>query len=73
MEDGVVLEADEMADIQEVQGWAAGLDALHAGIAGRFARAEPRRRVLAYLRGLLGNVGRKNGSSVVKLLAGSGG
>src|SRR5215213_5773643 len=27
----------------------------------RFARAEPRRRVLAYLRGLLGNVGRKNG------------
>jgi hypothetical protein len=29
--------------------------------------------VLAYLRGLVGNVGRKNGSSVVKLLAGSGG
>jgi hypothetical protein len=34
---------------------------LHAQIGGRFARAEPRRRVLAYLRGLLGNVGRKNG------------
>src|SRR4029450_8837198 len=30
-------------------------------IAPRFARAEPRRRVLAYLRGLVGNVGRKNG------------
>jgi hypothetical protein len=60
MEDGVVLEA-EAADIEEVQAWAAGLDALHARIAGRFARAEPRRRVLAYLRGLLGNVGRKNG------------
>jgi hypothetical protein len=56
-----VLEADEAADIQEVQAWAAGLDALHARIAGRFARAEPRRRALAYLRGLLGNVGRKNG------------
>jgi SRSO17 transposase len=56
-----VLEADEAADIEEVQAWAAGLDALHARIAGRFARAEPRRRVLAYLRGLLGNVGRKNG------------
>jgi hypothetical protein len=28
---------------------------------GRFARAEPCRRVLAYLRGLLANVGRKNG------------
>jgi SRSO17 transposase len=56
-----VLEADEAADIQEVQAWAAGLDALHARIAGRFVRAEPRRRALAYLRGLLGNVGRKNG------------
>jgi SRSO17 transposase len=56
-----VLEADEAADIEEVQAWAAGLDALHARIAGRFARAEPRRRALAYLRGLLGNVGRKNG------------
>ncbi len=53
-------EADEAA-VEEVQGWAAGLGALHAQIAGRFARAEPRRRVLAYLRGLLGNVGRKNG------------
>ena len=56
-----MLEADEAADIEEVQAWAAGLDALHARIAGRFARAEPRRRVLAYLRGLLGNVTRKNG------------
>jgi SRSO17 transposase len=56
-----VLEADEAADIEEVQAWAAGLDALHVRIAGRFARAEPRRRALAYLRGLLGNVGRKNG------------
>ena len=53
-------EADEAAAIEEVQEWAAGLGALHARIAGRFVRAEPRRRVLAYLRGLLGNVGRKN-------------
>jgi SRSO17 transposase len=56
-----VPEADEAADVEEVRAWAAGLVALHARIAGRFARAEPRRRVLAYLRGLLGNVGRKNG------------
>jgi DDE superfamily endonuclease len=56
-----VPEADEAAAIEEVQGWAAGLGELHAQIAGRFVRAEPRRRVLAYLRGLLGNVGRKNG------------
>jgi SRSO17 transposase len=57
-----VREANEAAaDIEEVQAWAAGLGALHARIAGRFARAEPRRRVLSYLRGLLGPVGRKNG------------
>ena len=55
-----MLEDDE-ADLEEVRAWAAGLQALHARIAGRFARAEPRRRALAYLRGLLGNVGRKNG------------
>jgi SRSO17 transposase len=59
---GIVPEADQAAaDIREVQAWAAGLEALHARITGRFARAEPRRRVLAYLGGLLGNVGRKNG------------
>jgi SRSO17 transposase len=56
-----VPEADEAADIEEVRAWAVGLEALHARIAPRFARAEPRRRVLAYLRGLVGNVGRKNG------------
>jgi hypothetical protein len=44
-------------EIEEVRAWAAGLEAVHARIAGRFARAEPRRRVLAYLRGLVGNVG----------------
>ena len=54
-------DANEAADIEEVEAWAVGLDALHARIAPRFARTEPRRRVLAYLRGLLGNVGRKNG------------
>src|SRR6266487_1292831 len=56
-----MLEADEAADLEEVQAWAAGLNALHARIAGRFVRAEPRRRALAYLKGLLGNVSRKNG------------
>jgi SRSO17 transposase len=48
-------------ELEEVRAWAAGLEAVHARIAPRFARAEPRRRVLAYLRGLIGNVGRKNG------------
>ena len=58
---------DEAGDIEEVKAWAAGLQALHARVAGRFARAEPRRRVLAYLRGLLGNVGRKNGWQLAEL------
>ncbi len=47
--------------VEEVRGWAAGLEALHARIAARFARPEPRRRALAYLRGLLSPVERKNG------------
>jgi len=47
--------------VAEVQDWAAGLAEVHARIAGRFARAEPRVRALAYLRGLLGQSERKNG------------
>jgi SRSO17 transposase len=59
---GTVPDADAATtEIEEVRAWAAGLEALHARIAPRFARAEPRRRVLAYLRGLLGAVTRKNG------------
>jgi SRSO17 transposase len=46
--------------VSEVVGWAAGLEEVHARIRGRFTRAEPRRRVLAYLRGLLGQLERKN-------------
>jgi SRSO17 transposase len=48
-------------DVGEVRGWAAGLEAVHARIAPRFVRPEPRRRALAYLRGLLGPAERKNG------------
>src|SRR3954470_3552097 len=47
--------------VAEVQDWAAGLEEVHARIAGVFARSEPRARVLAYLRGLLGQSERKNG------------
>src|SRR4051794_5106170 len=47
--------------VAEVQDWAAGLEEVHRRIAGVFARAEPRARVLAYLRGLLGQAERKNG------------
>src|SRR3954447_25070747 len=47
--------------VAEVQEGAAGLEEVHARIAGVFARSEPRARVLAYLRGLLGQLERKNG------------
>lgn len=41
--------------------WAAQLDALYLRISPHFVRLEPRRRALAYLKGLLGNSLRKNG------------
>jgi SRSO17 transposase len=47
--------------VAEVRDWAAGLEEVHRRIAGAFVRAEPRARVLAYLRGLLGQLERKNG------------
>jgi SRSO17 transposase len=53
--------ADEAVAVAAAQAWAADLEALHARIAPRFRRAEPRRRVLAYLRGLLSPVARKHG------------
>src|SRR5436305_3145952 len=55
------------AECSTAQSWAAGLDALHARVARRFARAEPRRRALAYLRGLLSPVERKNGWQLAEL------
>ncbi len=45
----------------EVARWAEGIERVHECIAGRFRRPEPRRRALAYLRGLLSPVERKNG------------
>ena len=44
----------------EVEAWAAELAEVHARIAPRFARAEPRERVLAYVRGLLAPLEKKN-------------
>jgi SRSO17 transposase len=45
----------------EIERWRAGLDALHARIAGRFRRSEARERAKRYLLGLLDRVDRKNG------------
>ena len=51
---------------EEVPAWEAELRALHERIAGRFRRPEARRRVLAYLKGLLGSLERKNGGQLAK-------
>lgn len=50
-----------MVGVAEVESWAAGLEQLHARIAPRFARSEQRGRALAYLKGLLSPLQRKNG------------
>src|SRR3954453_21330624 len=50
-----------MTDVSEAEGWARDLDEVMARLAARFGRVEPRRRALAYLRGLLAPLGRKNG------------
>src|SRR2546429_8005135 len=41
--------------------WVQELKCLHARIAPRFARPEPRRRALAYLQGIVSDTSRKNG------------
>ena len=47
--------------VAEVARWADGIKGMHQCMAGRFRRPEPRRRALAYVRGLLSPVERKNG------------
>lgn len=55
-------------EIEEVQAWAKGLEGLHARIASRFGRKEPRKRALAYLKGLLSLIERKNGWQLAEYL-----
>lgn len=47
--------------------WAAELDGVAVKLAPRFERAEPRKRVLAYLTGLLSTAERKNGWQLAEL------
>ena len=47
--------------MESVREWAAELEEAHRRIAHCFARPEPRKRVLSYLKGLIGTVERKNG------------
>src|SRR4051812_12450580 len=50
-----------MSSKSEAEDWAEELEAVAGRIAPRFGRAEPRRRALAYLQGLLAPLERKNG------------
>jgi len=53
--------SDGATGVAVIGRWAAGLDALHGRIGGRFGRAEVRARARRYLAGLLGPVERRNG------------
>ncbi|MFD7924018.1 transposase, partial [Streptomyces sp. NPDC059740] len=61
-------------DISEIDArcWSDGLAGLHERFAHRFARSESRESVLAYMRGLLSPLERKNGWTVAEE-AGHGG
>jgi SRSO17 transposase len=50
-----------MKGMDEVADWAAELESMFARVAGRFGRADLRWRMRDYVRGLLGQTGRKNG------------
>src|SRR5919199_4700765 len=58
----------ELAEVETVKQWAAGLDRLHARVAHRFRRPEVRQRARRYLHGLLGPVERKNGWQLAEQL-----
>ncbi len=61
-----------MTTSEEIGGWRAGLDDLHARIAPRFRRSEARERAKRYLAGLLDRVERKNGWQLAEHLGESG-
>jgi SRSO17 transposase len=56
----------------DVEGWAEALVDLHERVCGRFGRSEPRQRALAYLRGLLAGLERKNGWTLAEQAGESG-
>ena len=54
--------------VETIQQWTDDLEQLHNRIAPRFRRAEPRRRALGYLKGLLATVERTNGWHLAELI-----
>ena len=53
--------AGERGEVLEAARWAKGIEEVHRRIGSRFYRSEPRRRALAYVKGLLSPIERKNG------------
>ncbi len=60
-QDHPITRTDQATTPADVCRWVQSLSRLHARIAPRFARPEPRRRALAYLQGILSDTERKNG------------
>src|SRR5260370_16929258 len=56
-----LISQETKTTVTDVVRWTQELERLHARIAARFARPEPRRRALAFLHGILSNTSRKNG------------
>jgi SRSO17 transposase len=66
------METEERAEREVIEGWRAGLEAVHARIADRFRRSEVRERACRYLAGLLERVERKNGWQLAEHLGEAG-
>jgi SRSO17 transposase len=60
-QDHHIICTDQATTPADIGRWVQSLSRLHARIAPRFARPEPRRRALAYLQGILSDTERKNG------------
>lgn len=57
----LTISQETKTTVADVVRWTQELDRLHARLAPRFARPEPRRRALAFLHGILSTTSRKNG------------
>ena len=53
--------------VEELRSWVDGLEEIQKRLAPMFARAEPRQRAVAYLRGLMSQTARKNGWQLAEL------
>ena len=58
--------AGERVEVLEAAGWTEGIEEVHRRIGARFYRSEPRWRALAYLKGLVSLVERRNGRQLAE-------